>query len=283
MTALNVVDFYQKLSGGFIDKPNERQFNGFCFIIEEFTQRGLTDLRWLAYILATAFHETAHTMQPVEEIGKGRGRKYGQPDPETGKTYYGRGYCQLTYKANYAKATKLYGVDFVNNPELALSPPHAAAILFDGMIDGWYTGVGLAKFFNEENCDWINARRIVNGMDRANDIAALAQGFFTALSESIQQESTVATNQMEVEMAQATQNTQSQPQQAANGFLDGKKTHIGMVITGGIGLASMFGIIPGIDPAQGAEMLQTAFGVSGFRAAIPGLIKMAIDYKKASA
>jgi len=57
-----------------------------------------TDRRWLAYMLATAKHETAHTMKPIEEYGHGAGRDYGRPDPQTGKAYYGRGYGQLTWE-----------------------------------------------------------------------------------------------------------------------------------------------------------------------------------------
>jgi len=56
------------------------------------------DLRWLAYMLATTIHETAATMMPVAEYGKGQGQSYGKEDPETGQTYYGRGF-RATYLA----------------------------------------------------------------------------------------------------------------------------------------------------------------------------------------
>src|SRR5262245_4181357 len=64
------------------------------------------DLRYLAYMLATTFHETAKTMLPIEEYGKGSGHDYGVPDPETGQAYYGRGFVQLTWKDNYCRATQ---------------------------------------------------------------------------------------------------------------------------------------------------------------------------------
>jgi hypothetical protein len=70
-----------------------------------FGERIGCDDRHLAYVLATAFHETARTMQPIEEYGKGKGKSYGAPDPQTGQTYYGRGYVQLTWKENYQKQT----------------------------------------------------------------------------------------------------------------------------------------------------------------------------------
>ena len=72
----------------------------------------MDDLRWLAYMLATVHHETAQRFWPIEEYGKGSGRDYGVPDPETGQTYYGRGFVQLTWRTNYANASKilsLYG------------------------------------------------------------------------------------------------------------------------------------------------------------------------------
>ena len=67
-------------------------------------QRSADDLRWLAYVLATTYHETAQTMQPIEEYGKGSGHDYGEPDPKTGQCYYGRGFVQLTWADNYQRA-----------------------------------------------------------------------------------------------------------------------------------------------------------------------------------
>ncbi|TOE35570.1 hypothetical protein CGJ43_25525, partial [Vibrio parahaemolyticus] len=78
---------------------------GFAFVYAMFVMLGMTvPLQYLAYVLATTYHETGHTMKPIEEWGKGQGRPYGEPDPETGQTYYGRGYVQLTWLANYIKA-----------------------------------------------------------------------------------------------------------------------------------------------------------------------------------
>ncbi len=141
-----------------------------------------TELRWLAYMLATAKWETAHTMKPIEEYGHGAGHSYGQPDPETGQTYYGRGYVQLTWKANYQKMAALTGADLVDHPELALDPKIAALIMFDGMKGGMFTGVGLPLYFNAGHDDPVNARKIINGLDHAQDIAAIHHAFLTALS-----------------------------------------------------------------------------------------------------
>jgi len=157
------------------------QVDGLNIIIDKWEEYELTDLRWLAYILATTFHETARTMQPIEEYGKGAGHTYGEPDPETGQTYYGRGYVQLTWKTNYEKMGDLLEVDLVNNPGLALDPEIAVRILFTGMTLGTFTGKKLADYFAWLT-DEINARRIVNGTDKAATIAGYARAFYVALT-----------------------------------------------------------------------------------------------------
>lgn len=140
------------------------------------------DLRYLAYELGTAYHETAMTMQPVSEWGKGRGRPYGHPDPVTRQVYYGRGYVQVTWKADYATMSPIVGEDLVNHPDIALEPAVAAKIMFVGMEHGMFTGRKLSDYFTASGSDWINARRIINGLDCAAAIATYAQEFFAALS-----------------------------------------------------------------------------------------------------
>ncbi len=159
------------------------QTDGCNAILDAWEKRpDFTDLRWLAYMLATAKWETAHTMRPIAEYGRGAAHDYGQPDPETGQAYYGRGYVQLTHKENYAKMRTLTGVDLVNHPELALDPKLAALIMFEGMKGGMFTGVGLPKYFSQWTDDPVNARRIINGTDHAGDIAVIHRGFLAGLS-----------------------------------------------------------------------------------------------------
>lgn len=141
------------------------------------------DRRWLAYALATAWHETAFTMLPIEEYGKGKGRPYGKSDSQTGKIYYGRGFVQLTWKFNYDKAGKKLGYDLVNKPELALEPEIASAILFEGMAEGWFTGRQFNHYFNKTTTDWYNARRIINGLDKAAAIGKYGQSFYKGLKD----------------------------------------------------------------------------------------------------
>ena len=142
------------------------------------------DTRWVAYALATAYHETDFTMEPIAEYGHGRGLAYGRPDPQTGQTYYGRGYVQLTWRHNYARAEGEIGFDLVKTPDNALKPEVAAVVMLRGMTESWFTGVGLNDFFplsNPKFADWVNARRIVNGLDCAARIALYAWHFRDAL------------------------------------------------------------------------------------------------------
>ncbi len=157
------------------------QVKGMEFILEQWDETGFTNRQWLAYALATAFHETAHTMQPIREYGKGRGRKYGIRDRVTGQTYYGRGYVQLTWKFNYEKASQVLGFDFVRIPDLVMAPDNAAFIMFQGMKDGWFTGKGFDDYINDKQRDYWNARRIINGTDKAGKIADYAIKFEAAL------------------------------------------------------------------------------------------------------
>lgn len=157
------------------------QVDGCNFILDAWEARpDLKDPRWLAYMLATAKWETAHTLQPIEEYGKGAGRSYGVT--VNGHVYYGRGYVQLTFAVNYAKMAALTGCDLVNHPELALEPRIAALIMFEGMRSGLFTGVGLPSYFSATHDDPVNARRIINGTDHADDIAEIHRGFLKALT-----------------------------------------------------------------------------------------------------
>ncbi len=175
-------DGARELFGKF-DQPQVDGINAIC---DEFERRQWNDRRHLAYIFATVQHETAATMQPIEEIGRGRGKKYGIPDAKTGKTYYGRGYVQLTWKRNYVFASTELGVDFVTNPDWVMKLEYALDILFDGMGEGWFAGAkggtyNLTWFFNENANDPVEARRIINGMDKAAKIAAKYEKWLKAL------------------------------------------------------------------------------------------------------
>jgi len=145
------------------------------------------DDRWLAYALATAHHETDRTMQPIAEYGAGRGKPYGKVDPATGCAYYGRGFVQLTWAANYRKLGQRLGLGtrLYEEPDLALEISIATEILLIGMDEGRFTGKKLADYFSAAKADWAGARRIVNGTDRARLIADYAREYYAAISYTV--------------------------------------------------------------------------------------------------
>jgi putative chitinase len=166
----------------------QRQVDGMEALLSAWEAAPISDdLRYFAYMLATTFHETARTMQPIEEIGKGKGHSYGKPDPETGQTYYGRGFVQLTWKANYEEATSRLGLtgddDLVWHPVKALDPKISAEVMFQGMTQGWFTGKKLKNYFSSHINDPIAARAIINADVSKNGkrIAGYHADFLAAL------------------------------------------------------------------------------------------------------
>ena len=167
-----------------------------------------------AYMLATAFHETAGTMQPVMETRQ-RGEKtnpsvdtaiarlesswkrgrlpwvrsaYWRKDPVTGKSYLGRGLVQITHKANYKRLSPYVGVDLVKNPDAALEMPIAIKIMMEGMRLGLFTGRKLDSYLDgidesdkEDYAEFVKARQIINGKESDEKVADHAMVFKSAL------------------------------------------------------------------------------------------------------
>lgn len=140
-------------------------------LISESQKAGLSREQ-LAYLLATAYWETGRTMKPVKEAywnsedwRKENLRYY---------PWYGRGFVQLTWESNYKRAGQALGVDLVRNKDRALDPKIAAKIMVRGMIEGWFTGHKLSDHISLTKKDYVNARRIINGTDKKNEIAAIA-------------------------------------------------------------------------------------------------------------
>lgn len=153
-----------------------------------------------AYALATAYHETASTMQPIREYGgptyfsrmydvTGARPKMAVANGNTcagdGPKYCGRGYVQLTWKTNYARAAKECGADLVAYPDKAMQPDIAAKIMRGGMDSGWFTGKKFADYLpakgRADRLAFTSARRIINGTDKAAQIADHALKFQSAL------------------------------------------------------------------------------------------------------
>jgi len=140
----------------------------------------------VAYVLATAYHETARTMQPIAEYGRGKGRAYGKPGRNGGQIPYGRGFVQTTWDANYERTDKELhlGGKLIANYNLLLTDTSVAAqAAVRGMVEGWYTGRKLSAYFGARN-DAVNARRIINGTDKAQTIAGYWSSFYGAMLSS---------------------------------------------------------------------------------------------------
>lgn len=206
-TRIDKAKFYSEIRDDFSIYRNEGDhYRGTDAILNYWNAHAeLKDSRWLAYILATAYHETARKMFPVRETLASsdaqaisrlsshsccRNSTYWHVVQETGKSYFGRGYVQLTWATNYKRADQRFSIDTNNDrpssyywtPDLALQPDSSIRITYDGMIYGWFTGHCLLRHFHpDREAAWKDARRIINGTDKAAKIAGEAQTFLTAL------------------------------------------------------------------------------------------------------
>jgi hypothetical protein len=151
------------------------------------------DERQAAYALATAYHETGIIVNgqmmrfaPVGEAGvvdyfkkyeSGTpiGARLGNTEPGDGYRFRGRGFVQITGRNNYKKFSEIVDCDLVAFPDRALDASTAYLILREGMTKGLFTGKKLSDFIHGETCDFVNARRIINGVDRATWIARVAR------------------------------------------------------------------------------------------------------------
>lgn len=147
-------------------------------IIAEARKRGVLRNQ-LAYILATAKWETAHTMKPVREAywlsedWRRRNLRY--------YPWYGRGFVQLTWEGNYIEAGIKLGLDLTTNPDVVMEPEISARILVRGSMEGWFTGKSIPDYITLNRSDFKGARRVINGTDKAEEIAALARDYDAAL------------------------------------------------------------------------------------------------------
>lgn len=166
------------------------QKNPLDAILDECERLG-RDIRECAYVMATAYHETSR-FKYNEEIGQGRGHKYGEEIwrySNAKVAFFGRGWPQHTWLGNYARlsvrATLALGreIDFVNNPDLINGSDELQAwAMWECMISGLWTGRNFADCKENGVLDYVKARTIVNGTDRAELIAGYAEEFEAALA-----------------------------------------------------------------------------------------------------
>lgn len=132
-----------------------------------------------AYVLATAFWESGRTMEPVIEaywLSENWRKTHLRYYP-----WYGRGLVQLTWEDNYKRAARETGIPMDKNPDLARDSGAAVKVLVLGMMEGWFTGKKLSDYITLQHSDFVNARRIINGTDKAAEIAHLAMEYDAAL------------------------------------------------------------------------------------------------------
>lgn len=162
-------------------------------ILAECIANGVTDRGKIAYILATAEHES-HLGNLMTEIGdedyfsrsydppSNVARQLGNIEKGDGPRYRGRGFVQITGRRNYTEWTSRLRVDLVNQPEMATIPRIAAKILVIGMMQGTFTTAALGEFVDGNNRDFVEARQVVNDHDRAEHIAEIAEIYYKALT-----------------------------------------------------------------------------------------------------
>lgn len=173
--------FFRRLSLALKTPLLQTQKNAVLLLAKEADAAGVTDLNQFAYILGTCWHEC--TFKSIKEIRAKPGTNLWKVQNRYWLSgYYGRGYSQLTWRNNYKKFSPIVGLDLRLFPEAALLPEIGAKILVQGMVRGLFSGVSLSKYFPAgEAADWIRARRIVNGNDRAEMVAGKAKKILSVI------------------------------------------------------------------------------------------------------
>lgn len=178
----------------------QRQVDGLTAILDYWeAKHEAKDDRWVAYLLGTTHHETGRTMAAIKEFGGDAyftrrydppptgqmasvARQLGNTTRGDGCKYCGRGFVQLTGRRNYGDWANRLGVDLIGDPTLAMDPKVATQILVEGSILGTFTGRKLSNYFAPGVADWRNARRIINGLDKADLVASYAKAYYAAIS-----------------------------------------------------------------------------------------------------
>ena len=178
------------INQGFVDGVN-----GLFAAFNDYKELDSSNPLYVAYMCATAYHETDKTMQAITEYGGVRYfDKYDTGSlaatlgntPEAdgdGYKYRGRGHVMITGYANYKKFTDILDIDLVNSPDLALDPIVSAKILVIGSLQGTFTTKRLSQYikYGLEYNEWVNARKVINGTDDNKPIADYAINFLQCI------------------------------------------------------------------------------------------------------
>lgn len=193
---------WNKVRALFGGRLTQEQVDGIKIILETMDREEfkVTDKRYAAYILATSFWETGRAMHAVKEKTDKTGDNYffrmydikgsrpqvatrlGNTVPGDGIKFAGRGQVQLTGRTNYTNMGKYLKLDLINKPDLLLDTKISARVLVYGLLNGSFTGVSIKKYLTSTKTDYENARRVVNGIDKAGEIANIARSFERAIS-----------------------------------------------------------------------------------------------------
>lgn len=186
--------FFTAYKGQFGPNLSQSQVDGIESMLTQLdSDAAVNDERWAAYMFATVKHECDNKWQPIEEYGKGAGRPYGKAITVKGSDgqtytnkYYGRGYVQLTWDYNYKNLSTALGLGdaLYTHPEKALEPDVAYKVMSYGMRNGTFTGKKLSNYINGSTCDYKNARRIINGLDKWELIKGYAEKLETCFTNS---------------------------------------------------------------------------------------------------
>jgi len=179
---------------------SQKQVEGLETLLVCFEQdQNINIINYMAYMFATIKHETADSFHPISEYGgktyfnrydpvladtvtrRATAKRNGNTAQGDGYKYRGRGFVQITWKNNYKKLGDVLGYDLVSDPDKALHPSVAYNIMSYGMRRGIFTGKKLSDYIFEDNADYKNARRIINGLDKADTITRYAEKFESIL------------------------------------------------------------------------------------------------------
>jgi putative chitinase len=179
--------FFEKYKELFNAKFTQTQVAGIEALLSSIeADAAITDLRWASYMFATIKHECADRWVPIEEFASGKqyeGRKdLGNVNPGDGVKFKGRGYVQITGRANYRKFSQRLSVNLEGDPKIALDAQISYRIASLGMRQGLFTGKSLGDFIHEGVCDYRHARMIINRLDKADVIAKYADKFTACLT-----------------------------------------------------------------------------------------------------
>ncbi len=173
---------------------------------------GITHVRRIAYLLATAQHSSCFGANLEErgtgpvcngvdrsferyEPGTARGTALGNTRPGDGERYRGRGFVYVRGRAAYAIWSQRLNMPeqlvngtavpfFVAHPAALARPGVAAQTLVRGMRDGLFTGIALGSYVNDKKTDYLNARRVIGGPEHARDVASIAQTFAQIIEDA---------------------------------------------------------------------------------------------------